>query len=315
MMLDYLFDPFYNIFLVVPIFIILLFFSLRIVPDNHCVIVERCSKYHRTVQPGWHIVVPILESIKEIRWTWYVEVNKGETKGQWKEVTFAMVRKGEATYDFPPVVAQTLDRLPVTVNGLVYYSITDPKKMAYSVDAAQSLSRWLEGAMRHAVAQHKYDDLVSNAGVLQNDIIKAFNAHGAPDEKGDKEATNLWGMSLEHLVIQSIDLPPTLQSNLNDLRKQRDSVASKREIAEMECKLREFDLKSKIDLQMQEQKHELELARRRTEWETQRYKMFIDAGMTHDYLLRQRELDTLKAHSGKVIIVPRDFRALLDIET
>ena len=84
-----------------------LFASIKIVPQAHSVVIERLGRYHRTLNAGLAILVPIIDRPR------------------------ARIDLREQVVSFPPQPVITEDNLVVSIDSVIYFSITDPKAATY----------------------------------------------------------------------------------------------------------------------------------------------------------------------------------------
>ena len=83
--------------------------SIRLVPTKKAYIVERLGKYHKTLDDGFHALIPFIDKVTYIR--------------DLKEVTI----------DVPPQDCFSMDEVNVIVDGVLYVSVVDPTKASYGV--------------------------------------------------------------------------------------------------------------------------------------------------------------------------------------
>jgi len=288
---------------VIVLVVVSLWLTITFVKTNTCVLVERLGQYTHTLKPGVHFLTPFVDRLKTVAWTWKVEDH--DRRPVWRTERFTEVFQGELLYDFAPVEAQTMDRISVSVNGFVFYRISDIYTACYCIDVGRAVSLWIEGAIRNATAQHKYQDLVSQASRLQNAVFKLFE-----DEKHASE----WGITLTHLSIQSIDTATQIKSNLEELTKQKNNVIAQQELLKFQLDHKEREKKAALDLEMMEHKHQLQMQKAEIEAQALHYKMLIDSGMSPDYLLALKQTEILKSKTNK-IIVPHNFRSLHGLDS
>ena len=87
--------------------IILGFKSFKVVPQQKAYIVERLGKYHATLSPGLNILIPFLDRVA------YIHSLK------------------EVPLDVPSQVCITRDNTQLTVDGILYFQVTDAKQASY----------------------------------------------------------------------------------------------------------------------------------------------------------------------------------------
>ena len=87
---------------------VILFRIFRIIRPFETGLVERLGKFHREASSGLNIVIPGLERI-------------------------IIVDMREQVIDVPPQEVITKDNVTITVDAVIYYEPTDPKKLVYNV--------------------------------------------------------------------------------------------------------------------------------------------------------------------------------------
>jgi regulator of protease activity HflC (stomatin/prohibitin superfamily) len=152
-------------------FIIVVLASLRIVQPQQTYVVERLGRYRRTLEPGIHLLVPFIESVR------------------------AKVKMREQVASFPPQPAITSDNLVACIGTVLYYQVADPVRATYeianSVQAMEMLTittlRNLVGSMDLEQARASRDEInVQLAGVLN-------------------EGTDAWGIKVNWTEIKAIE--------------------------------------------------------------------------------------------------------------
>ena len=110
--------------------------SLRRVPPDHTYTIERLGRFHRTVAPGIHFIVPFVDRI-----------------------THRISMAGRAI-DVCCTHLHTNDEHEVLASGMIYFQVMDPRKAAINVptldQAAQNLTL---KTTRGMVEQMSYDSL------------------------------------------------------------------------------------------------------------------------------------------------------------
>ena len=89
--------------------VIVIYKTTTVVPQQNAFIVERLGKYHKTLEAGFHILLPFLDVIR--------------------------YRHGlkERAVDIPEQVCITRDNVQVGVDGVLYLKVMDPKRASYGV--------------------------------------------------------------------------------------------------------------------------------------------------------------------------------------
>ena len=90
--------------------VVIVFKSIVIVPQKQACIVERLGKYFTTLEAGFHLLVPFIDTIRY--------------RQNLKEVAL----------DVPPQQCITRDNIMVEIDGILYLQVTDPVKASYGIE-------------------------------------------------------------------------------------------------------------------------------------------------------------------------------------
>ncbi|MBQ5459891.1 MAG: paraslipin [Rhodocyclaceae bacterium] len=121
------------IFLVIAIFIVLSN-VVRIVPQRSAYIVERLGKYSRTLEAGFHILVPFIDRI-----------------------AYRHSLKEEA-FDVPQQQCITRDNISVSVDGVLYLQVIDPQAASYGItDYRYAATSLAQTTLRSVIGQIELD--------------------------------------------------------------------------------------------------------------------------------------------------------------
>jgi len=187
--------------------IIIFFAGIRIIRPTQRALVERLGKYTKTIQPGFHWVIPIIDKAVRINIT-------------------------ERMMDVEPQDIITKDNLNAEVDLMVYYQVRSDdenlKKARYAVDdfkeqivsLAQTTARNVIGGMAFKDVNGKRNDLnVQLAGVL------------------DKES-DAWGVKVVRVELKEIRPPKDVQESMNRVIKAenlKDAAADEASAKEIEA--------------------------------------------------------------------------------
>ena len=89
--------------------IIVVFRTIKIVPQQTALIIERLGRYSRTLEGGIHFLVPFVDKVR------------------------ANIDLREQVVSFPPQPVITSDNLVVNIDTVIYYQVIDPKSAVYEV--------------------------------------------------------------------------------------------------------------------------------------------------------------------------------------
>ena len=181
------------------IFALVIFFkTIRIVPQKEASIVERLGKYSKTLEAGFHILVPFID-----------------------KVSYKHTLKEQAV-DVAPQQCITRDNIAVEVDGILYMQVVDPKKASYGIDHYRFASTQLaQTTMRSVIGKLDLDKSFEERENINHVIVAAVD-----------KASDPWGVKVTRYEVKNI-IPP--QSIKDAMEKQMRAEREKRAlIAESE---------------------------------------------------------------------------------
>jgi regulator of protease activity HflC (stomatin/prohibitin superfamily) len=179
--------------------------SIRIVPAQSVLVVERLGKYAGTLQAGFHVLVPFIDRVA------YTHSLK------------------EQAVDVPSQPCFTWDNVKVDVDGVLYYRVTDPRKASYGIsDFRYATIQLAQTTMRSVVGKLELDKSFEEREAINAAIVKEVDAASAE-----------WGVDVTRYEIQNIRVPADiLQAMEAQLRAEREKRAQiARSLGEMESKI------------------------------------------------------------------------------
>ena len=155
---------------VIIIILVALAFSFKLVVQTKKIIVERLGGYHTTLGVGVHFIIPIVDRVVSV------------------------VSLKEQVIDFPPTSVITKDNVTVSINTVVFFSVTDPRAFTYGtrnpVLATQNISSTV---LRNIAGSLELDELLSSRSIVNTRITKILD-----------EATDIWGIKVHRVEIKDI---------------------------------------------------------------------------------------------------------------
>jgi len=175
------------------IFFVILFglTSVRMLQPNERGIVIRLGKYRRTVGSGITFIIPFFESIKKVD-----------------------IR--EQVVDIEPQEVITKDNVVVTVDAIVYYEVTDPFKLYYSIaNFKLAVTRLAQTSLRNMIGEMDLDQTLVSREIINKKLRQTLD-----------DATEKWGVKVTRVEIKRIDPPSdVMQAMHRQMKAERDKRA------------------------------------------------------------------------------------------
>jgi regulator of protease activity HflC (stomatin/prohibitin superfamily) len=184
-----------NAAIVVLLFIVLLIvyvaMAIKIVQQHEQGLVERFGRYRKTLDPGFHMIVPFIEKIRR-------------------------VDMREQVVDVPPQEVITRDNVVVTVDAVVYYQATDPVKLKYNVaNFIVAATKLAQTNLRNVVGDLQLDEALTSRETINATLRQILD-----------DATDVWGTRVVRVEIQRIEPPPDVTDAMHrQMKAERDRRA------------------------------------------------------------------------------------------
>src|SRR4030042_566341 len=105
------------------------------------------------------------------------------------------------TLDVPPQDIITKDNVPVKVNAVAYFRVTDPEKSVISIENYRvATSQISQTTLRSVLGQAELDDLLSARDKLNKELQIIID-----------EQTDPWGVKVSIVEIKDVELPQPIQ--------------------------------------------------------------------------------------------------------
>lgn len=165
--------------------------SVRMVPNKTELIVERLGRYHETLGPGLHVLVPFFD-----------------------RVAFTVDMK-EETIEVPPQDCFTKDNVKVEVDGIVYMSAVNAKQASYGITNYRFAAIQLaQTTTRAVIGTLELDRTFEERDVVNQRVVAALN-----------EVSAAWGIKVHRYEVKNIVPPPSVK---NAMERQMGAERDKR---------------------------------------------------------------------------------------
>ncbi|MCY7316864.1 MAG: paraslipin [Rubrivivax sp.] len=170
--------------------------TLKIVPQQNAWVVERLGKYDRTLTPGLSFVVPFVDRVAY--------------KHSLKEVPL----------DVPSQVCITKDNTQLTVDGILYFQVTDPMRASYgSSDYLIAITQLAQTTLRSVIGKMELDKTFEEREIINASVVNAL----------DEAALN-WGVKVLRYEIKDLTPPASIlhsmQAQITAEREKRALIAA-----------------------------------------------------------------------------------------
>lgn len=164
----------------------------RVVPQKMAYVVERLGKYSRTLDAGFHVLVPFVDRITA----------KHSLK--------------EHVLDVPSQMCITRDNISIEIDGVLFLQVLDPVRATYGIDnylfAAQQLA---QTTLRSEIGKMDLDRTFEERDTINANIINALDKASEP-----------WGLKIMRYEISSINPPQSVKDALEkQMRAERERRA------------------------------------------------------------------------------------------
>ena len=165
------------IFLILlTILIILIISSIKQINEYERGILFRFGKFNKVMNPGWNIVIPIIDFYKKV------------------DIRTKAV-------DVPEQETITKDNVSVKINAVIYYKIFDATKSVLAVENYYyAVEQLAQTTMRNIVGSVTLDELLAEREKISEEICKLIDA-----------ATDPWGVKVENVELKDVSLPEDMK--------------------------------------------------------------------------------------------------------
>ena len=151
--------------------------AFRLVSTKTALIVERLGKYHATLGPGFHILIPFIDRVE------------------------ADQDLREKTIDVPPQECFTRDEIKVEVDGVIYMTVNDPVKATYGVTEYEFAATQLaQTTTRSIIGTLELDRTFEERDLISSKVVQIL-----------AEVGEVWGITVHRYEIKNIIPPDTVQ--------------------------------------------------------------------------------------------------------
>ena len=164
-----------------------------VVPQQNAYVVEYLGKYRKTMQAGFHILIPFVERI----------AYRHNLK--------------EHAVDIPEQICITRDNVQVGVDGVLYMKVLDAQRASYGIgDFIFAISQLAQTTLRSEIGKIDLDRTFEERGTINASVVMELD-----------KASDPWGVKVLRYEIKNINPP---QDVLSAMEKQMRAEREKRAV-------------------------------------------------------------------------------------
>lgn len=161
---------------VIIVVAIILLNSIRQINEYERGILFTFGKFSKILNPGWNIVLPIIQSYSKV------------------DIRTKVI-------DVPEQETITKDNVSVRINAVIYFSVFDASKAILGVeDFRYAISQLAQTTMRNAVGTVTLDELLGSREKISSEICAIID-----------KATDPWGIKVENVELKDVALPEEMK--------------------------------------------------------------------------------------------------------
>ena len=182
----------YAIAIIVFLVVVVLSKTVTVVPQQSAYVVENLGRYSRTIQAGFHILVPFMERI----------AYKHNLK--------------EEAMDIPEQICITRDNVQVGVDGVLYLQVLDASKASYGITNYRfAITQLAQTTLRSEIGKIDLDRTFEERATINSNVVSELDKASAP-----------WGVKVLRYEIKNINPPrDVLQAMEKQMRAEREKRA------------------------------------------------------------------------------------------
>ena len=172
------------------------FKAVKQVPHQHAWVIERMGKYDRTLTPGLNFLIPFIDRVAY--------------KHSLKEIPL----------DVPSQVCISKDNTQLTVDGVLYFQVTDPFRASYgSSNYVVAITQLAQTTLRSVIGKLELDRTFEERDYINASIVSSL----------DEAALN-WGVKVLRYEIKDLTPPQeilrSMQAQITAEREKRALIAA-----------------------------------------------------------------------------------------
>ena len=176
--------------------VITLMRAIRVVPQQHALVVERLGRFHAVLEPGLTFIIPFFDRVAY--------------RHDLREIPF----------DVPSQICITKDNTQLQVDGILYFQVTDAKLASYgSSNFRVAITQLAQTTLRSVIGRMELDRTFEERDHINGIVVTAL----------DQAAAN-WGVKVLRYEIKDLTPPAeilhSMQAQITAEREKRAVIAT-----------------------------------------------------------------------------------------
>src|SRR5882724_7402079 len=147
--------------------------AIRVVPQQHALVIERLGRFHAVLAPGLNFVIPFVDRVAY--------------RHDLREIPF----------DVPSQICITRDNTQLQVDGILYFQVTDPMRASYgSSNYIMAVTQLAQTSLRSVIGKLELDKTFDERDIINAQVVQAI----------DEAALN-WGVKVLRYEIKDLTPP------------------------------------------------------------------------------------------------------------
>ncbi len=167
--------------------------AIKVIRQQQVGVVERLGKFKRTLEPGPHLVVPLVDKVR-----YNLDMR-------------------ESVVPFPPQGVITEDNLMVNIDSVIYFQVIDPVRAAYEAqDYIRAIEQLTMTTLRNIIGGLDLEQTLTSREEINQKLRLVLD-----------EATGKWGIKVNRVELRAIEPPATIRDAMEKgARAERDKRAA-----------------------------------------------------------------------------------------